>query len=282
MVDIIRDIQIEENLQLALDSGHNVWVIGDVHGFNLTLRELVDKLELVQGDFVVILGDLIDRGPNSFDVVQFVKNSENLVSLKGNHEKMMIDLLTTSGLESPDYQLMNWLRVGGLATVTSYINAHTDENGIEDSKALDDIIGVDKNWMSNLPSQIVLDKWRLVHGGYDPNIPIDEHTDEQLLYIRKPFHNAEKPIDEERTVLFGHSVTVSLPGVDSKAWGSIWYSPVVLNDGRTAAIGLDTCVYHRFDSPAVLTAYNLQNGEVVQQARVEMWDKAAIAAANEV
>ena len=185
-------------------------------------------------------------------------------------------------LESPDYQLMNWLRVGGLATVTSYINAHTDENGIEDSKALDDIIGVDKNWMSNLPSQIVLDKWRLVHGGYDPNIPIDEHTDEQLLYIRKPFHTAEKPIDEERTVLFGHSVTVSLPGVDSKDWGSIWYSPVVLNDGRAAAIGLDTCVYHRFDSPAVLTAYNLQNGEVVQQARVEMWDKAAIAAANEV
>ena len=282
MVDIIRDIQIEENLQLALDSGHNVWVIGDVHGFNLTLRELVDKLELVQGDFVVILGDLIDRGPNSFDVVQFVKNSENLLSLKGNHEKMMIDLLTTAGLESPDYQLMNWLRVGGLATVTSYINAHTDENGIEDSKALDDIIGVDKNWMSNLPSQIVLDKWRLVHGGYDPNIPIDEHTDEQLLYIRKPFHNAEKPIDEERTVLFGHSVTVSLPGVDSKDWGSIWYSPIVLNDGRTAAIGLDTCVYHRFDSPAVLTAYNLQNGEVVQQARVEMWHKAAIAAANEV
>ena len=66
--------------------------------------------------------------------------------------------------------------------------------------------------MSNLPSQIVLDKWEsLVHGGYDPNIPINQQTDEQLLYIRKPFHDAEKPIDEERTVLFGHHPTVSLP-----------------------------------------------------------------------
>ena len=73
MVYQLRDFQLEANLQGALDSGHNVWVIGDVHGFNLTLRELVEKLELVQGDFVVILGDLIDRGPNSFDVVQFVK-----------------------------------------------------------------------------------------------------------------------------------------------------------------------------------------------------------------
>ena len=144
MVYQLRDFQLEANLQTALDSGHNVWVIGDVHGFNLTLRELVDKLELVQGDFVVILGDLIDRGPNSFDVVQFVKNSKNLASLKGNHEKMMIDLLTTAGLESPDYHLMNWLRVGGLSTVTSYINAFTDDSGVEDSKVLDKIINFGK------------------------------------------------------------------------------------------------------------------------------------------
>ena len=54
---------------------------------------------------MIVLGDLIDRGPNSFDVVQFVKNSKNIASLKGNHEKMMIDLLTTAGLESPDYHL---------------------------------------------------------------------------------------------------------------------------------------------------------------------------------
>lgn len=47
MVYQLRDFQLEANLQTALDSGHNVWVIGDVHGFNLTLRELVEKLELV-------------------------------------------------------------------------------------------------------------------------------------------------------------------------------------------------------------------------------------------
>lgn len=277
-----RNLQLEKDLQGILDNGDNVWVIGDVHGFSKTLRQLITKLTLSPEDSVVILGDLIDRGPNSFDIVQFVKQSENIYSLKGNHEKMMIELLTTSGLESPDYHLMNWLRVGGLATVTSYINAYTDDNGIEDSKALDKIINYDRKWMSKLPSQVVLDKWRLVHGGYDPNIPIDEQNDDQLLYIRKPFHNAKKPIDEERTVLFGHSVTVSLPGVNPRAWGNVWYSPLLLDDGRPAAIGLDTCVFHRFDSPAVLTAYNLQNGEVVQQARVEPWDKAAIAAANEV
>ena len=71
--DGMRDIEIEMKLQKSLNEGNNVWVIGDVHGFNLTLRELVAKLEINTGDYVVLLGDLIDRGPNSYDVIQFVK-----------------------------------------------------------------------------------------------------------------------------------------------------------------------------------------------------------------
>ena len=74
-----------------MNEGGNVWVIGDVHGFNKTLRSLVEKINPQQGDYVVLLGDLIDRGPNSYDVVQFAKTSDNIVCVKGNHEKMMIE-----------------------------------------------------------------------------------------------------------------------------------------------------------------------------------------------
>ena len=87
----MRDPELELSLQHALNSGNNVWVIGDIHGFGETLRILVDKLNIQGGDFVVLLGDLIDRGPNSYDVVQFVKTSNNIVTVKGNHEKMMIN-----------------------------------------------------------------------------------------------------------------------------------------------------------------------------------------------
>ena len=280
--DNMRNKIIEKKLQKALESGNNIWVIGDVHGFNETLRSLVKKLDLQTNDYVVLLGDLIDRGPNSYDVVQYVKSVKNIVSLKGNHEEMMSKTLTLEGLELPDIDLATWLYGGGLATVTSYINAHTDENGEEFTSQLDEIIEYDTRWMNQLPSHIILNDWRLVHAGYDPEIGLDNHTDSELLHIRKPFHIATKPIDGKRTVMFGHTPTVSLPGHNKQSWGHVWYSNVLLKDGRPAAIGLDTCVFHNADAPAVLTAYNLKDGSTIQQDRVEKWNRKAIIRANNV
>ena len=278
----MRDIELELKLQNSLNQGKNVWVIGDVHGFNNTLRSLVEKIDLQEGDYVVLLGDLIDRGPNSYDVVQFAKNSENIVCVKGNHEKMMIETFSLQGLESPKMNLATWLYNGGLATATSYINAYTDKTGNELTELLDLTIEEDKVWMNQLPSEIVLEKWRLVHAGYDPEIDLDCQTDTEMLHIRKPFHDATEPIDPQRTVVFGHTPTVSLPGLNKSSWGKIWHSPVLLASGLPAAIGIDTCVFHNSDAPAVLTAYNLQDNRIIQQSRVEPWNKRAIKQANEV
>jgi len=278
----MRDIELEMNLQQALDNGHNVWVIGDIHGFNETLRTLVANLALQRGDYVVLLGDLIDRGPNSYDVVQYVKTSPNIVTVKGNHEKMMIELFSLPRLESPDVKLATWMYNGGRATAISYINAFTDEVGNEYTDLLDQAINQDKLWMNQLPSQIVLDKWRLVHAGYDPEVDLDCQTDSEMLHIRKPFHTATAPIDKDRTVIFGHTPTASLPGHSSLFWGKVWFSPVLLDSGRPAAIGIDTCVFHNLDVPAVLTAYNLQDNSIIQQTRVEAWNKAVIKQINEL
>ena len=61
----MRDYGLEEELQNALERGANVWVIGDVHGYYNTLESLLKSLELKRDDVVVLLGDLIDRGPRS-------------------------------------------------------------------------------------------------------------------------------------------------------------------------------------------------------------------------
>ena len=92
----MRDIELEMKIQKSLNEGNNVWVVGDVHGFNQTLRSLVAKLDIKTGDYVVLLGDLIDRGPDSYDVIQFVKNSPNMATVKGNHEKMMAKVFSVS------------------------------------------------------------------------------------------------------------------------------------------------------------------------------------------
>ena len=278
----MRDIELEMKIQKSLNEGNNVWVVGDVHGFNQTLRSLVAKLEIKTGDYVVLLGDLIDRGPDSYDVIQFVKNSPNMATVKGNHEKMMAKAFSLSRLEKPDLRISTWFYNGGLSTATSYINAYTDSSGNENTQELHQAIERDKLWIEQLPSQIVLDDWRLVHAGYDPNVDLDCQTDSELLHVREPFHRATEPIDIHRTILFGHSITITLPGLSKENWGEVWYSPLKLLDGRPAAIGLDTCVFHTTDSPAVLTAYNLQDGRVVQQTRVEPWNKRAIKQANKV
>ena len=62
---------MEEELQRTLDEGSDVWVIGDVHGYFGTLEALIQRLDMGDKDAVVMLGDLIDRGPTSADVVNY-------------------------------------------------------------------------------------------------------------------------------------------------------------------------------------------------------------------
>ena len=91
MVSKMRRKDIEMDLQNALDNDHNVWAIGDVHGFSVTLEALLDACDLSMNDRVVLLGDLIDRGPDSFDVVRIARCDPRIQCVKGNHEDMMVD-----------------------------------------------------------------------------------------------------------------------------------------------------------------------------------------------
>ena len=85
MVSKMRRNDIEKDLQNALDNGHNVWAIGDVHGFSMTLEALLDQCELSMDDRVVLLGDLIDRGPDSFDVVRIARSDPRIQCLSLIH-----------------------------------------------------------------------------------------------------------------------------------------------------------------------------------------------------
>ena len=87
----LRNSTLEIKLQSMLDQGSNVWVIGDVHGYFGTLEALIKRLALGENDAIVMLGDLIDRGPTSADVVNHVRTTSNIHSIRGNHEQMMIE-----------------------------------------------------------------------------------------------------------------------------------------------------------------------------------------------
>ena len=85
-----RNKEIENELQSVLNDGGNVWVIGDIHGYADTFVALLGNLNLNSRDRVVLLGDLVDRGPRSCEVIRIARENEQIYSVLGNHEQMML------------------------------------------------------------------------------------------------------------------------------------------------------------------------------------------------
>jgi len=94
-------------------------VIGDVHGCINTLGELVERLlKKYDVEKFIFIGDLIDRGPASADVIQYVqdlKKTYSLELLRGNHEDMMLDF--AAGVKH--YGKSDWLNNGGIEAIKS-------------------------------------------------------------------------------------------------------------------------------------------------------------------
>jgi len=91
--------------------------IGDIHGCDVALLTLLPTLALRADDTLVVLGDAIDRGPGSRQVVErLLRLAEEcrLVFILGNHEEMLLDTLAGAG------SLEAWLRYGGMETLASY------------------------------------------------------------------------------------------------------------------------------------------------------------------
>lgn len=109
------------------------WVIPDVHGCLLTLRTLIEELiELRKDDALVFLGDVIDRGPDSKGVIDYIvklkKSGIKTTVIKGNHEDYMArvyreefeksGLRKLFGVKSPSYK--EWMQYGGETTMQSF------------------------------------------------------------------------------------------------------------------------------------------------------------------
>lgn len=97
-------------------TGGRTFAIGDVHGCDTALQTLLDRIEPQAEDTVVFLGDLVDRGPGTKQVLEQVLTLQQIcrtIVIQGNHEEMMLRALDGS------YEFM-WLEVGGDAVLENY------------------------------------------------------------------------------------------------------------------------------------------------------------------
>ena len=170
------------------------YAIGDVHGCH---QQLVALLDIIRRDamqfkgrkLLVTLGDLIDRGPRSASVLDWLTEpfwpDFERISLCGNHEAMMLDFLARPGTGTP------WLDNGGWQTLESYginLAAFSGASRRNRQAMLDAAIPHEHiEMLRSMPALATTSQAIFVHAGIRPGVAIDAQSDDDLLWIRQPF-----------------------------------------------------------------------------------------------
>lgn len=171
------------------------YAIGDIHGCLDELNELIDKIMNKNPDKVIFLGDYVDRGPDSRGVIerliQFKKEFDGAIFIKGNHDAIMFSALTSY----IDRQF--WLQIGGDVVIEQY-------------ETYPDIPEEHYNFLKNLKYFYDDGTHLFVHAG----IPCEKSFDiknpskddlETMMWAREDFLPYEHALD--RIVVHGHSIS---------------------------------------------------------------------------
>lgn len=225
----------------SLPKGRRVYAIGDIHG----RLDLLDRLiGMIRSDDarrpraeteVILLGDLIDRGPDSAGVLARAMTGSvgfaPLHTLMGNHEEQMIDCVLGDG-----QMLDAWLFYGGRETLRSFgvpewvINS--DDPAMVMRGAATAIPRDLVRWVRALPVSRRIGDYLFVHAGVRPGVPLDQQDPLDLRWIRREF--LESAADHGAVVVHGHSIRPEVQlhpnriGIDTGAYAS----------GRLTALGL--------------------------------------------
>ncbi len=197
-------------------------IIGDIHGCYAEMLDLLDKAGIGNDDLVVSVGDIIDRGPEPREVIEFFRNRENSVVIIGNHERKHIrNVLTYS-------QQVAKLQIG----------EHYDDH---------------VRWMATLPYYWEREDVRVVHWGLFPGMPLNEVPEDVLAgttsgdtRLKERF--GEKPwydfYEDDKPVVFGHSVVGAEPlvirdrifGIDTGACHGMRLTGLLLPEMRLVSV----------------------------------------------
>jgi serine/threonine protein phosphatase 1 len=227
------------------ETGQRAYAIGDVHGRLDLLDDILARIETDNATrtpgrvTLVFLGDLIDRGAQSAQVVERLRRYRptfaKTVFLMGNHEEVLLRILAGEIDILPD-----WLRFGGAECARSYGIDPLDleaRGGQAALKMLRDAIPKEHiKFLSGFVDTASFGNYLFVHAGIRPGVSLSEQLPEDLRWIRLPFLQDET--DHGRIVVHGHTISQEV-------------------DVRVNRIGIDTGAY-RTD---VLTAVGIEGDE---------------------
>lgn len=191
--------------------GQRWYVIGDIHGRQDLFAALANAIDADDAGAgaaqttVVLLGDLVDRGPDSAGVIALAREwgrQRAVRLLAGNHEEMFLESFTDPEM------LRHFLRHGGRETVLSYglDHAHYQALSLEELQAeMARIVPRgDRDYLAAAEEWIEAGDYLLVHAGINPALPLEEQRRSDLLWIRSRFLDHDAPFSH--VVVHGHTI----------------------------------------------------------------------------
>ena len=232
----------EAKILPAIPAGQRAYAIGDIHGRLDLFSALVDAIDADDAarapavTTIILLGDLVDRGPDSAGVLRLARQwgeRRRVRILAGNHEEMML-----GALDSVDMlrRFVNPIG-GGRETLLSfgispqdYARASWEELQAMARAAIDaDTLA----FVQGFEQQIVLGDYCFVHAGIRPGVALTEQIGADLRWIREPFLST--PASHGAVIVHGHTIEdepqfrPNRIGLDTGAYAS----------GRLTALGLE-------------------------------------------
>jgi calcineurin-like phosphoesterase family protein len=230
-----------------LPSGSRVYAVGDVHGRADLLQEAFAKIDShrdtypIANPHEIMLGDYVDRGPSSFDVIELLSRriQGGTICLKGNHESFLLEFLRNPSI------LNAWQNCGGLETLMSYGLQPSIGLAPEDQESLAAALAErlpehHYSFLIALPLSFTLGDYFFVHAGVRPGVALANQRDEDLLWIRDDFLRHKGSFG--KFVVHGHT-PVSEP--------EIWNNRINLDTGAFAS-GRLTCAVFEDDQISFL------------------------------
>jgi diadenosine tetraphosphatase ApaH/serine/threonine PP2A family protein phosphatase len=196
-----------------------IYAIGDIHGRLDDLKRVHGVITRDQAAYgtgsatVVHVGDMVDRGPDSAGVIDYLIRERNKgapwVVLKGNHDRFLQKFAEDADWRDPRMRpIYTWLHeiIGGKETLASYgVDAQSGLSWEELSAELAGKLPPEHlTFLQNLPLSYRHDDLVFVHAGLRPGVPLAEQAEDDLLWIRKEFHDHKEPF--EHLVIHGHTV----------------------------------------------------------------------------
>ncbi|MEM8525843.1 MAG: metallophosphoesterase family protein [Bacteroidota bacterium] len=168
------------------------YAISDIHGCLNTFQALLEKIDLKPTDELYLLGDYIDRGPDSKGVIGHIlelqKENYKIQCLRGNHEQMMLDTMSGN-----DRHANIWIRNGGEETLKSYFKIEKD---IPDDHIY---------FLDDLQSYQKIEGYYLVHAGFNFTYPNPLSDKENMLWMRGWYRSINYTWLGEDIIVHGHT-----------------------------------------------------------------------------